>query len=547
MTNLIESSTWESGIYQLETDDPTLGGQPGFNMGEPVTGHANAQAQQLANRTSYLKSRIDDDLASYSDPQRGPAMVGFNPLLPYPSTTVGGYLTGQFVYSVTDGEILKTSDINKLAKSSNLLISGTPTVLSKPDYATLISTDSAGRLSLLEAYHPKTVILDIDDEYILGNVTFENLLITSSTGTALATEFRLTLTNCDLHGIGIKAIRSGSVNTTTSTVISDAVGVGIHVEQGGKVSASNSQVLFPASRGLYVQNNGVIFANDSKITGSGSTGIYVLYGGTVISTGSTINQNSGAGVLINYGGSININSSIIDDNAGSGVVSESNGAIYAVGAQITNNGDRGIQTVFGGIVQATNATITGNSNLAIQALRSGYVNANNATIDTTNNSGGTQISATGIGMVETEAPGTGGKTALNITHYNPGFNRHGNGSAYIGTAAQDDSISSVAANTFSTRKTVTISSDSITPTSTWQIVDTEAAAATDNLANITLGTNYPVHELYIQIANNARTVTVKHNAGNIRLAGGADVLLNNRNSVLCLVWNEAGSVWSQPL
>lgn len=64
MTNLIENSTWESGIYQIETDDPTLGGQPGFNMGEPVTGHANAQAQQLANRTVWLKDAIDSINAS---------------------------------------------------------------------------------------------------------------------------------------------------------------------------------------------------------------------------------------------------------------------------------------------------------------------------------------------------------------------------------------------------------------------------------------------------------------------------------------------------
>lgn len=76
MTNLIENSTWEAGIYQLETDDPTLGGQPGFNMGEPVTGHANAQAQQLANRTKYLKDTQEtfvSDLANTT----GAGMVGF--------------------------------------------------------------------------------------------------------------------------------------------------------------------------------------------------------------------------------------------------------------------------------------------------------------------------------------------------------------------------------------------------------------------------------------------------------------------------------------
>ena len=83
MTNLIESSTWESGIYQLETDDPTLGGQPGFNMGEPVTGHANAQAQQLANRTKYLKDTQEafvSDLANSTDPAKGAGMVGYIPV-----------------------------------------------------------------------------------------------------------------------------------------------------------------------------------------------------------------------------------------------------------------------------------------------------------------------------------------------------------------------------------------------------------------------------------------------------------------------------------
>jgi hypothetical protein len=81
VTNLTENSVWESGIYQLETDDPTLGGPPGFNLGEPVTGHANAQAQQLANRTSYLKNTHEvfvSDLANATDPAKGAGLVGWN-------------------------------------------------------------------------------------------------------------------------------------------------------------------------------------------------------------------------------------------------------------------------------------------------------------------------------------------------------------------------------------------------------------------------------------------------------------------------------------
>lgn len=50
MADLIELSQWEPGIYQLETDDPVLGGEDGID---------NLQAKQLANRTQYLKQEVE--------------------------------------------------------------------------------------------------------------------------------------------------------------------------------------------------------------------------------------------------------------------------------------------------------------------------------------------------------------------------------------------------------------------------------------------------------------------------------------------------------
>lgn len=50
MANLTETSTFETGIYQLETSDPVVGGAGGIS---------NRQGQQLANRTKYLKERVD--------------------------------------------------------------------------------------------------------------------------------------------------------------------------------------------------------------------------------------------------------------------------------------------------------------------------------------------------------------------------------------------------------------------------------------------------------------------------------------------------------
>jgi hypothetical protein len=50
MANVTETATFETGIYQIETTDPVLGGANGI---------ANVQARQLANRTKYLKERAD--------------------------------------------------------------------------------------------------------------------------------------------------------------------------------------------------------------------------------------------------------------------------------------------------------------------------------------------------------------------------------------------------------------------------------------------------------------------------------------------------------
>lgn len=71
MANLTESPIYEPGIFQLEKTTPPLGGAPAFNGNNPIAGHANVQGLQLANRTSWLKQRLEDlsksDWVSISD------------------------------------------------------------------------------------------------------------------------------------------------------------------------------------------------------------------------------------------------------------------------------------------------------------------------------------------------------------------------------------------------------------------------------------------------------------------------------------------------
>lgn len=49
MANLIETKSYDAGVYKIETTDQVIGGE---------TGISNKAAKNLANRTKYLKERI---------------------------------------------------------------------------------------------------------------------------------------------------------------------------------------------------------------------------------------------------------------------------------------------------------------------------------------------------------------------------------------------------------------------------------------------------------------------------------------------------------
>jgi hypothetical protein len=56
MANLQESAVWEAGIYQLEQNDPVVGGVPNLAQQQ---GFDNVPHLQLANRTVILKQAVD--------------------------------------------------------------------------------------------------------------------------------------------------------------------------------------------------------------------------------------------------------------------------------------------------------------------------------------------------------------------------------------------------------------------------------------------------------------------------------------------------------
>lgn len=86
---------------------------------------------------------------------------------------------------------------------------------------------------------------------------------------------------------------------------------------------------------------------------------------------------------------------------------------------------------------------------------------------------------------------------------------------------------------------LTIASGAITITSNYHTVDTEAAAATDDL--VTINGSVKGQLLFLTIANSSRSVVIKHNTGNIFCSGAVDITIDSSNIMVIGLYN--GTRW----
>jgi hypothetical protein len=86
---------------------------------------------------------------------------------------------------------------------------------------------------------------------------------------------------------------------------------------------------------------------------------------------------------------------------------------------------------------------------------------------------------------------------------------------------------------------LTIASDAVTVTKGYHVVDTEAAAATDDLSTINGGRDGV--RLILRAANSARDVVVKDGVGNIQCAG--DCTLDNVQDTIELIYDGTLTAW----
>jgi len=378
---------------------------------------------------------------------------------------------------------------------------------------------------------------------VYGELSIESALVTGG-GNNLIVLGRLSLVNCVVLGIGLKAYRSGCIFAPGVSVI-ESSNVGIHAHLGGVVEASDALVVAPGHRGCYVQNGGVIDVPGIDIFQSGDDGLAILYSGSINASGenSRVIDSAGYGAVVNYGGSINLNAATVGGSQKSNITCESNGSVFAKHAVLYGSLSSGITTSFGGVINAEGAQIYDNAQFDVYALGSGFINIKDAYISDGEIGLAVKIRAIGDGVIFSELPGVAltAKSNLATHNYSPGYNSLGNGAAYIGEFSQDDASVHCPRLIIPEGAELVISDGAILVSRSYHSIDTGANVDAEDLLTINGGEDGM--RLLIQAAHSARTVVVKDAVGNLRLS--ADMVLDHENDSIELLYFSVSGIWKE--
>lgn len=137
MANLKEQDKWEDGVYQIEENDPVLGGENGVT---------NRPIKQLANRTSWLKKALEllgkksapKDLTA--DSTSSTQDDGHTHALPSASTTAKGVVKlNSATNSASETEAATPKAVKAVLDKANLCV---PYSSNLKNYATVVPSDA---------------------------------------------------------------------------------------------------------------------------------------------------------------------------------------------------------------------------------------------------------------------------------------------------------------------------------------------------------------------------------------------------------------------
>jgi hypothetical protein len=112
---------------------------------------------------------------------------------------------------------------------------------------------------------------------------------------------------------------------------------------------------------------------------------------------------------------------------------------------------------------------------------------------------------------------------------------------HLATGQTNTSLIISRLNALAKSSTLVIASGEITATANRHIIDTESAAASDDLDTINGGVDGKI--LVLSTLTSGRDVTVKDNTGNIRLAG--DFALSTTQDILTLIYDSTSNFWHE--
>jgi hypothetical protein len=96
---------------------------------------------------------------------------------------------------------------------------------------------------------------------------------------------------------------------------------------------------------------------------------------------------------------------------------------------------------------------------------------------------------------------------------------------------------------YGSNSTVTIQHGEVTITGSHHAIDTQGGASSDDLETITKAGVVDGDVVLIYAANDARTVVIQHNAGNIYCWGGSTITLDENNKAVIAIWSALYSRW----
>ncbi|ATQ56206.1 hypothetical protein [Paracoccus yeei] len=306
MADLIEASTWEAGIYELAVTDPVRGGPDGVS---------NTPARQLANRTRYLRDRLDLlalKAAAVVTVGAGGDYATINAALAALSERRPAYVNGGFTAEVRlrSGFIMREQVVVRGVNLGWIRITSVDTEvqIDRSYLTTQINTGNypafaaggGGYLPIIDALFTMTSAGTAAGRH--GIYVYDGGGVTVSTGKGIKsagghgvlaqTSAVVAANGADFrNALGVGAAMQGGTRGAFQAAVLSGCDIGIQANNGATVHAAEANCQTCVTGGIRAQSGATINALNAlcrQVTASdGSMDISVAQGATINAVGAT--------------------------------------------------------------------------------------------------------------------------------------------------------------------------------------------------------------------------------------------------------------------